>query len=176
MEHTYMGDLVVQVECPNGTIITLHQQGGGGTFLGVPDEDDDVDCLNGTGQGTPINYCFTPGATDTWVEWVNAQPGWGLTLPGGDYEPIDPLAGLMGCPLNGVWNLIVTDNWGADDGTVFGWGLNFDPALYPPVTEFTPHVGDQADSSFWAAGDPFITNMSAKGIKHMNLLDLQHVV
>lgn len=161
MEHTYMGDLVVQVECPNGTIITLHQQGGGGTFLGVPDEDDDVDCLNGTGQGTPINYCFTPGATDTWVEWVNAQPGWGLTLPGGDYEPIDPLAGLMGCPLNGVWNLIVTDNWGADDGVVFGWGLNFDPALYPPVTEFTPHVGDQADSSFWAAGDPFITNMSA---------------
>jgi hypothetical protein len=33
MEHTFMGDLVVQVECPNGTIVTLHQQGGGGTFF-----------------------------------------------------------------------------------------------------------------------------------------------
>lgn len=160
MEHSYMGDLVIQVQCPNGQMITLHQQGGGGTQIGVPDQADDVNCDDGTGLGTPYIYCFTPSATETWVEWVTNN-GWGQTLPAGDYESVDPLNGLIGCPLNGVWNLIVTDNWGADDGTVFGFGLNFESSLYPDVTEFTPQVGDNADSSFWDNSGAFITYTSA---------------
>ncbi|MCB0764840.1 MAG: PKD domain-containing protein, partial [Flavobacteriales bacterium] len=34
MEHSFMGDLVLQVICPNGSEVTLHQQGGGGTYVG----------------------------------------------------------------------------------------------------------------------------------------------
>jgi len=162
MEHSYMGDLVIQVECPGGTIITLHQQGGGGTQIGVPVQTDDVDCINGLNQGTPFTYCFTPQATDTWVEWV-AAAGWGQTLPAGDYEPIQPLGGLVGCPISGTWNLIVTDNWGADDGTVFGWSINLVDSLYPDIVQFTPNVGENSDSSFWAITDPFVTNVSADG-------------
>jgi gliding motility-associated-like protein len=162
MEHSYMGDLVIQVECPGGTIITLHQQGGGGTQIGVPVQTDDVDCINGLNQGTPFTYCFTPQATDTWVEWV-ANNGWGQTLPAGDYEPVAPLAGLVGCPISGTWNLIVTDNWGADDGTVFGWSINLVDSLYPDVVQFTPNIGENSDSSFWAITDPFVTNVSADG-------------
>ncbi|MBK9192876.1 MAG: PKD domain-containing protein [Crocinitomicaceae bacterium] len=36
IEHSFMGDFVLQVQCPTGQIMTLHQQGGGGTNLGVP--------------------------------------------------------------------------------------------------------------------------------------------
>lgn len=162
MEHSYMGDLVIQVECPDGTIVTLHQQGGGGTQIGVPVQTDDVDCLNGLNQGVPFNYCFTPTATDTWVEWVNNN-GWGQTIPAGDYEPVAPLSGLVGCPISGTWNLIVTDNWGADDGTVFGWSINLVDSLYPDVVEFTPLIGDNSDSSYWDVTDPFISNPSVDG-------------
>lgn len=162
MEHSYMGDLVIQVECPGGTIVTLHQQGGGGTQIGEPVQTDDVDCINGLNQGVPYTYCFTPQATDTWVEWV-AGAGWGQTLPAGDYEPVAPLSGLVGCPISGTWNLIVTDNWGADDGTVFGWSINLVDSLYPDVVEFTPNIGTNSDSSFWAVTDPFVTNVSADG-------------
>ena len=35
-EHSFMGDLTITFECPNGQSIMVHQQGGGGTFLGVP--------------------------------------------------------------------------------------------------------------------------------------------
>lgn len=163
MEHSYMGDLVIQIKCPNGSIVTLHQQGGGGTQIGEPVQTDDVDCINGTQQGVPYTYCWDLTATETWVEWVNNQGGWGLTLPAGNYEPVDPLDGLLGCPMNGVWELIVTDNWAADDGTVFGFGLNFDPSLYPPVTTFTPQIGNLSDSSFWNPGGAFITNTTPDG-------------
>jgi len=162
MEHSYMGDLVIQVECPNGTIVTLHQQGGGGTQIGVPVQTDDVDCLNGLNQGVPFTYCFTPQATETWVEWVTNN-GWGGTLPAGDYEPIQPLGGLVGCPISGTWNLIVTDNWGADDGTVFGWSINLVDSLYPDIVTFLPQVGDNQDSSYWDASGSFITNITADG-------------
>ncbi len=162
MEHSFMGDLVIQVECPDGSIVTLHQQGGGGTQIGIPDQADNVDCLNGTGQGVPFTYCFTPSATDTWVEWVDNN-GWGQTIPAGDYEPVQPLSGLVGCPISGTWNLIVTDNWGADDGTVFGWSINLVDSLYPDVVTFTPSVGDNSDSSYWDNSGSFITNISADG-------------
>jgi gliding motility-associated-like protein len=162
MEHSFMGDLVIQVECPDGTIVTLHQQGGGGTQIGIPVQTDDVDCLNGLNQGVPFTYCFTPTATETWVDWVNNN-GWGQTLPAGDYAPVQPLSGLVGCPISGTWNLIVTDNWGADDGTVFGWSINLVDSLYPDVVEFEPHVGDNSDSSYWDNSGSFITNITPDG-------------
>jgi len=167
MEHSFMGDLVLIVQCPNGQSVTLHQQGGGGTQLGVPIQTDNVDCDDPTTQGVPSIYCFTPQATETWVGWVANQGGFGLTLPPGDYASVNPLDGLIGCPLNGIWTLNVIDNWAADDGTVFSFGVNFDPSLYPAVTQFEPQIGPNSDSSFWAAGQ-FITNMSPDG----NVIDL----
>ena len=59
LEHSFMGDLVILVQCPNGQTQILHQQGGGGTQLGVPVQLDNVDCSDPTTQGTPFTYCFT---------------------------------------------------------------------------------------------------------------------
>jgi gliding motility-associated-like protein len=160
LEHSFMGDLVILVQCPNGQTQILHQQGGGGTQLGVPVQLDNVDCSDPTTQGTPFTYCFTPTAPDTWVDWVNASGGFGLTLPAGDYAPIDPFSNLLGCPLNGIWSLTVIDNWAADDGTLFAFDINLNPALYPPVTTFQPQIGLGSDSSYWTMPAQFVTNIS----------------
>jgi gliding motility-associated-like protein len=155
LEHSFMGDLVIIVQCPNGQSQILHQQGGGGTQIGEPNPLDNVDCSDPTTQGVPYTYCFTPVATDTWVEWANAS-GFG-TIPAGDYEPVQPFTNLLGCPLNGIWTLTVIDNWAADDGTLFSFDINLDPSLYPPVTVFEPQIGHGADSSFWSMPANFAT-------------------
>lgn len=142
MEHSFIGDLVVQLVCPNGQSVITHQQNGGGTFLGVPVDDDyqpDV-------QGECWNYCWTPNATNgTW-----AAEGTGGTLPPGDYSSLFPMSALVGCPLNGTWTLNITDLWASDNGFVCDWGLTFDPSLYPDLTTYTPVIGmTTLDSAYW---------------------------
>lgn len=152
IEHSFMGDFVLQIECPTGQIMTLHQQGGGGTNLGVPSYTGPV-CDNMPDNiGTPWNYCFTPSATTTWIA---ATPVAGA-LPVGNYAPIDPFTDLFGCPLNGVWNLLFTDLWGGDDGYLPGFQINLDPPLYPAITQFTPQIGLGPDSSYWDLTSPHI--------------------
>ncbi len=159
LEHSFMGDIVVILECPNGQNVILHQQGGGGTQIGIPVQADNVDCSDPATMGVPFTYCFTPTATTTWVEWVTANGGVG-TIPAGDYEPIQPLTNLIGCPANGVWTLSVIDNWAADDGTLFSFALNLSPSFYPPVTVFEPQIGLAADSSYWNQPAPYMTALS----------------
>lgn len=161
MEHSFIGDFVLQVQCPTGQIMTLHQQGGGGVNLGDPEQGAITDCNNPAQFGVPWTYCFTPTAPNTWVDAValnlqipNATGG--MSLPPGDYAPIDPFSALDGCPINGTWNMLFTDLWGADDGSMPGWSINFDPALNPPVTVFTPQIGQAQDSSYWDLADPWI--------------------
>jgi gliding motility-associated-like protein len=158
LEHSFMGDIVIILECPNGQNVILHQQGGGGTQIGIPVQEDNVDCSNPATQGVPFQYCFTPTATQTWMEWVGT--GFGGTIPAGDYESIQPLDNLVGCPTNGVWTLSVVDNWAADDGTLFSFSLNLDPSLYPPISQFEPQIGLGADSSYWSQPAPYLTNLS----------------
>lgn len=161
LEHSFMGDLVIIVECPNGQNQILHQQGGGGTQIGEPNPLDNVDCSDPTTQGVPYTYCFTPMATETWVDWSNNN-GFGGTIPAGNYAPIQPFTNLIGCPLNGIWTLTVIDNWAADDGTLFSFDINLDPSLYPPVTVFEPQIGLGSDSSYWVMPATFAT-MSPNG-------------
>lgn len=161
MEHSFVGDLVILITCPNGQSAILHQQGGGGTFLGEPVQDDNVDCDDPATQGEGYSYCFTPTATETWVEYVEGN-NFPTTLPAGDYESVEPLDNLVGCPTNGVWTLSVIDNWAADDGTLFEFGLTLDPSYYPDISSFTPDIGSSVDSSFWI-NPLFEVNTSADG-------------
>ncbi len=167
MEHSYMGDLVASIICPNGTSVILHQQGGGGTNLGDPNQADDS-LLIGTGW----NYCWSPTATNgTWVD--NAQFGatpntianssGSQSLVPGVYESVNPLNPLVGCPLNGIWQIEFCDLWGADDGFVFDFSLDLDTSLYPSLTTFTPSIGPMGDSTWWSStgiASTFITSTS----------------
>lgn len=129
MEHSYLGDLQVTVNAPNGTSVDLHTSGGGSTFLGIP-IDNDADLTAGTG----FDYVFTESATQTWIQAAGSN----TTIPAGDYLPVDPYSTFIGSPLNGSWCITITDNLGSDNGNIFYWGLNFNPAIIPSELSFTP--------------------------------------
>lgn len=40
------------------------------------------------------------------------------------YIPADDFSTLVGCPLNGTWNIEICDNWQWDNGWVFGWSMD----------------------------------------------------
>lgn len=161
MEHSYMGDLVIQLSCPNGQTMLMHQQGGGGTFLG--------DANDGDSNANPVpgicwNYCWSPTATlGTWAESANsgATPNvmpssQGTALVPDTYTPVQSFTNMIGCPLNGTWTFTITDLWGADNGFLCDWSMNFDPNIIPDATQFTPVLGTSSiDSSGWT-GPSFV--------------------
>jgi gliding motility-associated-like protein len=138
-EHSYMGDLTISFICPNGQSILVHQQGGSGTYLGIPIDED-----AGENPGIGWDYYWEPGATNgTWE--ANA----GGTLPAGSYESVQPFTNLNGCPLNGTWEIEVCDLWAVDNGFIFDWSIEFAPELYPEAVSFTPTFGPGCDSTWW---------------------------
>ncbi len=150
MEHSFMGDFTLQLTAPNGASVMLHQQGGGGTFLGIPNDFDE-----GNPQiGTCWEYCFSPMATNgTWA----ANAGGGTSLPAGTYQAVGSFNPLAGTPLNGTWTLTFNDWWGADNGFICSWGINFDPSILPEDATYTPIPGiAHSDSSYWSG--PALTN------------------
>ncbi len=140
-EHSYMGDLQVSIICPTGQSVLMHNQGGAGTYLGNPIDDET------SGPGTGFDYTWSPTATNG--TWVDNSVG-NTTLPAGTYESESPLNGLVGCDMNGTWQIEICDLLGSDDGYIFSWGLDFDPSLYPGISYFKPIIGVQSDSSFWS--------------------------
>jgi gliding motility-associated-like protein len=146
MEHSFMGDLNITISCPTGQTITLHQYpGGGGTFLGVPVDNDATPLIPGIG----FDYCWeSPSTAPTWVA---GAAGLG-TLPAGTYSPSQSFAGLVGCQLNGDWTIAITDNLFSDNGFIFNWGINFNPSIYPSLNPFTPDT----DTTFWVQNSSII--------------------
>ena len=156
MEHSYMGDLNISMSCPDGTEVTLVEfpNGGGGTFLGEPIDDDGDDT-----PGVGYDYGWSPTATNG--TWGENSGGFGESLDPGFYESDFSLCDFVGCPLNGAWTLNITDNLGSDDGYIFEFGVNFNPALFPDITTFTPIYGDESDSTYWEG--PYIIDSTADG-------------
>ncbi|HKK69030.1 MAG TPA: PKD domain-containing protein, partial [Bacteroidales bacterium] len=121
MEHSFLGDLTIEIQCPNGQSVLLEEQAGGGTNLGEPiDESPD-----NSDPGVGYWYCITPNGTQTLAEAAGSYS----TLPEGQYGSFESLSGLVGCPLNGQWTITICDNWSIDDGYIFGWYLDFDESL-----------------------------------------------
>jgi gliding motility-associated-like protein len=151
MEHSFMGDLVISLICPNGQSMIVHQQGGGGTDLGIPVTGDELNPVAGTG----FDYWWAPNATNgTWEQ----ESGFVNTLPSGTYSSVQPWDLLVGCPLNGTWTIEICDLFGIDNGHVFDWGVFFAPELYPELLAFTPTFGAGCDDTFWSG--PFVTSNS----------------
>ena len=134
MEHSFLGDLIIQITCPDGTTVTLEEQGGGGTYLGEP-----VDVEDPNQPGIGWDYCWGPNPT---YGEMDDEAGNYSTLPAGTYTSHDDLSGLLGCPLNGIWTITVTDNWSIDDGFIFSWGINFAPWVFPNYWGFQNIVED----------------------------------
>jgi gliding motility-associated-like protein len=137
IEHSYQGDLSIQILCPNGQVCNLKDYPGGPyNYLGAPLDDPLV------GPGVGANYCFAMSGT---VLLCNGPTTAGQGTPpytsisAGTYSPTGNFSSLIGCPLNGNWCIKVTDNLGADNGYIFNWDVNFN--VPPPSSQsFTPTI------------------------------------
>ena len=157
LEHSFMGDMVISLTCPNGSSVNLHQQGGGGTYLGAAN---DNDSNQSPIPGDCWTYCWSASATNgTWVDnsiggnsnttLAGTPPN--LALNPGTYEPVQSLDDLLGCPLSGTWKLTFVDLWGADNGAVCGWCMGIAIDTDTALVDLAPSLGtNSADSSFWS--------------------------
>jgi subtilisin-like proprotein convertase family protein len=160
MEHSYLGDLQLQLISPSGQSIILkayNGTGGGGlgTYLGCPN--DDPSTVPGTGR----TYCFTPTATAFLVNGPTSACGSpsSASVNAGNYMPVQPFTNLIGSTLNGNWTIVVTDNLAIDNGYIFDWSIDFDSSLINTDYSFTPTIVN----SFWSP-DPSIVSTSGQNI------------
>ena len=171
MEHSYLGDLDIDIISPSGQSVRLHNQGGDYANLGIPWATSPVDSQSSVltaGQG--FNYCFvantslptlTAGvqANGTFVAGNGPATYMDSFVSAGDYSSLNPLNVLLGSTLNGSWTIRVTDNISSDNGYIFSWVINFDPSILPPNISFTPAITSEG----WDA-DNTITNTSGNTI------------
>jgi subtilisin-like proprotein convertase family protein len=115
IEHSWMGDLDIELECPSGVAIRLLEgEDCGGSFLGTPNHLDN--CISGDG----LDYCWTENAESNMIDNCVVNN----TLPTGNYLPTQSFEELLGCPITGVWKIRFRDNLVSDDGTLFYAGIN----------------------------------------------------
>ncbi len=166
MEHSYVGDLEMTLICPNGqSAIVKEYITNGNAFLGIPyggDGHTAFDCISPPScltdptqnpAGTGWTYSFTNNNPEyatmqSWAAIGNITPPVGITnimLDSSSYQPFETFNNLIGCPLNGTWNLQVCDYWAIDNGWVFWWELNLDSTLLPGNWGYTCRI----DSSLW---------------------------
>jgi ELWxxDGT repeat protein/cysteine-rich repeat protein len=93
--HTYVGDLRFRLRAPNGIEVVLF----------------DRQCAN------QDNFALT--LRDDAATTIPCPP-----TGGGSHQPATPLAGLLGVPASGNWQLFVDDMASGDTGTLSGWGLD----------------------------------------------------
>lgn len=139
MEHSYLGDLWIQVEAPSGEIITLKPQNGGGSCdLGEPFATGPVDGSAGsllTDPGNGFEYCFNANPvygtmvaeSNNFTHTIPAAGGGTYTdeyLPAGSYTSSESFNGLVGADMNGTWTVHVTDQFNLDNGYIFNWYIS----------------------------------------------------
>ena len=148
IEHSYIGDLTIELSCPSGASIILSDTYNGtspaSTFLG--DANDDGSTIPGIG----MDYCFNLGAAwGTMLDENNANnwipstvtPGNNILTPG-SFQPEESFNNLIGCPVDGNWSITVTDNLGIDNGYIFEWGIALNPAINPNAEPYTVAIVD----------------------------------
>lgn len=145
LEHSYSGDLEMDIECPTGQSVKLldYPSGTGSTNFGEPFATGPVDGQSADlTPGIPYAYSFSDQAEYSLIDFDDIAPVYNYTtvpstqngnthtyldtyFPSGSYLPEESLDGLLGCPLNGEWKFTILDNLGLDNGWFFGWSLHF---------------------------------------------------
>jgi len=142
IEHSFLGDLEINIISPNGQVANLKGfPGGSGTYLGGANDD---------GTNTPgvgADYCFSMTGTELLVNGPEITAGSNppnASKSPGTYLPAESFTSLIGSPLNGDWCIEVVDHQSIDNGFIFSWGLDFDPTIQPPELSFTPVIVSEA--------------------------------
>jgi subtilisin-like proprotein convertase family protein len=119
IEHTWVGDLTVELISPLGTTILV------GNFNPCGDEDN-------------IDVSLDDEA-------VNAINCGQLNL-GQTFQPSNLLAGFDGEMVNGTWTIRITDNAAFDGGALVGWALDICYVTQPQDLSLSGDVTDEDDN------------------------------
>ena len=155
IEHSSSGDLGFRLICPNGQTVVLDpNMYSGSNVLGMPNDTDGVTACDplSNPKGMGWNYCWSeiyPNNNLTLTQ-LGSSTGIGTVMVG-NKRTIDstnrtnhtnyilssnPFSLLVGCPINGNWNMQIKDDYGTDNGYVFQWSIQF-PAAVPPTPVIT---------------------------------------
>lgn len=168
IEHSFSGDLGFRIFCPNGQNVILDpNQHSGSNGLGNFFEPDGTppcsSAANIEGQGW--NYCWSEtfpnigtlankkGSGPSKIDSTNTIANYNYFLPS------NPLSALVGCPVNGLWQLQITDDWGADNGYLFNAGINFNPTIISSLPNYQQGINSlqfSSNSSFNQINDSIV--------------------
>jgi gliding motility-associated-like protein len=143
IEHTFVGDLDIRLVCPNGqftTLIDFSPPGTPGNNLGLAN-------AAGTAPGTPFTYCWSPSSTSGSID-VGQPALLNDPVAAGTYQATGNWNNLLGCPLNGEWQIQIFDDYGGDDGNTFAASIEFNPFyLLDPDTFLVYYLNPMWDSN-----------------------------
>ncbi|MGB1269669.1 MAG: proprotein convertase P-domain-containing protein, partial [Flavobacteriaceae bacterium] len=150
IEHSYSGDLTIDLVAPSGEIVRVYNQEGNGIHFGT--------CANSSDDGVPGctgSYSVADSGGVNWgaanipasdADIVNCPPIYSGTCEGGNYydatlyNSTNSFNVLDGAQMNGVWTLRITDNLNIDDGVLTSWSLDFPPSCYGALEYVTPDL------------------------------------
>jgi PKD repeat protein len=114
IDHTYDGDLKIELIAPdNKSVVLVNRRGGSGdNFTNTVFSDSAGQSITSAGAHAP----FT-----------------------GSYRPEEPLSGFDGHAVAGTWRLKVSDGSAGDTGVIKAWGADIAPAVCStdPIASFT---------------------------------------
>ncbi|TWH91773.1 PKD domain-containing protein, partial [Flavobacterium cheniae] len=147
LEHSYSGDLDIELVAPSGEVVKVYDSHGGGTKFGTCANQND-DTVPGCGTTyTVVNtggVAWTAaGVTTTTTSTCAGYTGaceTGSYYISQTYNSTNPFTAFNGAQLNGVWTIRISDNLNLDDGTLFNWSLTFPSSCYGSVDTITPDL------------------------------------
>ncbi|HNW69875.1 MAG TPA: PKD domain-containing protein [Bacteroidales bacterium] len=158
MEHSFSGDLGFRIICPNGQNVQLDPNThSGGAYMGEPyggsnhgSYDNGCNPVDNN-PGTGWTYCWSEvypqqGTLDNLSNSVSLIDSTNIYNNTNYITPSGPLSGLIGCPLNGTWNIEICDDYGIDNGYIFWWSINLDPSIVPAGWAYTIPI----DTMIWS--------------------------
>jgi len=143
INHTWVGDLTIKLQSPDGDILTLVSRPGLAETA-----DDGTGCcgLNADWLGSTLTFTDL-GAAD--AETMNVPfTGTYYPNPGASAHPTQTFASLFGGTMNGNWTLYAGDAAGGDLGTLNSWAIRITtvtPSLFAFVAVTVATDGDCTD-------------------------------
>lgn len=149
LEHSYGGDLDIEIICPNGQsafIIdfptTIGTTNFGEPYATAPVDQESFDLT----PGLPYRYNVVDEGPLTFEEFSEIAPIYAYTtvpstttgntftysdtyFPEDTYRSEEPFNSFNSCPIRGEWTIRIQDNLGLDNGSIFAWGLAFTGAM-----------------------------------------------
>ncbi len=161
--HTYLGDLVLMLEAPNGNILGLSNRVGSSSDNYTNTVFSDAGSAQIPGTGAPYTGTYKPWTT-VFNDCVQTTVTTFSAIGGGNMNP------------NGAWKLWAYDRAGVDTGGIVNWTINFpgslvgtcmstsnaiSVSLIPPVviSNFTPSSGSPGTSVQISGGNFTGTSM-----------------